>query len=330
MKKKILAGFVAASAIVGLTASPAFAEQFDVAGTQWDINSGSKFGVDQYSQTEKTAPYGAYSGDDIYLILDDPSSPGNDLTFDCSGVSDTLQADGDFFVECDNPANLLGGNLTWDGDITIFTGEYRGIVGRVVYTLTNTTSSNLTLDLRYKADTEECNVGDNVATSSGNIDTEPADSWLVCENDNDALESFAWGNNWMTSFVTDYGIDSCDVCVFKNDDFVLAANSSATFVFFLYSEGSTNAGNAFGDTEANIIAKATSYFDVTTLGASRLWEGLTTADNWNNVVGSGSGENSDTPSLPDTGVDAGGLLLAAAALLGLGAVIVVRRRSARA
>ena len=325
MKKKLIAGFAAAAAIVAVTATPAFAN-VTVDGTEWSFYGSFDFGVDQFGQEENGVPHGAYSGDGFKLVLDDPDFPGNDLNFDCAGSTQTTQADGDAILDCDNPSALLGGDLSWDADITVFSGDYRGIVGRMVYTLTNTTNADLTLDLRFDADTEECDSGSgNIATSSGDLTTAVGDAWLSCNNNNRAIETMAWGNNWMTSFAG--GDSGCDVCEFKNDNFVLAANSSVNLVFFLYSEGSTNNGATNGDTDANIIANATSYFDVTTLGTSRLWEDLTTAENWDLSSGAPSSED---PTLPNTGVDASGLLLAAAALIGLGAVIVIRRRSAQA
>ncbi len=329
MKKKLIAGLVAVTALIAMPATPAFADEtFTVDGTQWLINDTEDFGIDQFSADEKTAPYGAYSGDGFSLILDDPANPGSDLGFDCSGVTETAQTRGDVRIDCDSPSDLLGGDLTWDANITIFSGDYRGIVARVVYTLTNNTGTDMELDLRFVADTEECDAGGNIATSSGDLDTAPGDVWLSCSNDNDAVETFAWGNNWLTSFETDDAINACDVCVFKNDNLDITAGDTLTFAFFVYSEGSTDEGNAFGDTEDNIIANTTGYFDPETIGASRLWKDLTTTMNWAMVFG--SYEEPQEPTLPNTGVDASGLLLAAAALLGLGAVIVVRRRSARA
>ena len=324
MIRKVLAGIAVGAAFAAGTVAPAFAVTVD--GTDWSLSMGD-FGVNQFDNVQDTAPYGAYSGDGISLFLEDPSNAGSYLSFNCNNDTETTQDDGDVIVTCDDPTDLLSGDLVWDGDVTIFSGDYRGLVGRIVYTLSNTTSSPLTLDLRFEADTEECDGGSgNIATSSGDLDTDTGDSWLLCNNDNKAIEGFAWGNNWMNSFVTDDALNSCDVCDFDNDGYVLAANSTVTLVFFLYSEGSLDDSASYGDTNANIIANATSYFDVTTLGASRLWENLTTADNWNNVSSSAA----ETPSLPNTGVDVSGLLIAGLAIVGLGAVIVMRRRSAKA
>jgi LPXTG-motif cell wall-anchored protein len=332
MKKKLIAGLVAASALIAAPVTPAFADAtYVVDGTNWQINDTDDFGIEQFSEFENTAPHGAYSGDSFKLILDNPSNPGSDLSFNCAGVTPTVQSLGDLLVDCDSPSELLGGDLTWDANITIFSGDYRGLVARTVYTLTNTTGTDLNLDLRFVMDTEECQSGGNIATSSGNFDTDTGDVWLSCRNDNDAVETLAWGNNWLDSFETDDSLNACDVCIFKNDDLAISAGDTLTFAFFVYSEGSTNAGNPFGDTNDNIIANATGYFDLDTIGSSRLWKGLTTTMNWAMVFGTyQEPAEASGPSLPDTGVNAAGLLFAAFALLGLGAVIVVRRRSARA
>jgi len=328
MKKKILAGVAVAAILSAGAATPAFAVDYFVDGTKWSINDFADFGISQVGYPEDTAPYGAYSGDKFALRVEDPNSAGSYLQLDCAtAATATVDSDGDQFVECNDPVDLFNGDLTWDADLTIFSGDYRGLVGRLTYVLTNASASPLTLDLRYYADTEECSSGaGNIATSSGDLIADTSDSWLLCNNDNDAVEGLVWGNQWATDVSNDssqVNPTTCDLCYIDNNGYALAAGQSVTLVFFVYTEGSTAAGATFGASDETLISNITSYFDLNTLGSSRLWEGLTSADNWT-VTASSSAEE---PALANTGLDVSALVLAALALAGLGAVMIVRRRA---
>lgn len=329
MKKQLVVAGAVALAFAMASASPAFALPTTVDGTAWLLNSSDHFGVAQIGDVDNAPPFGALGGDGFDLKLRDPAFPDNNPTdFDCGSSTETIHADGDVVVDCVAPAALLEGDLTWDANLTIFSGDYNGLVGRLVYTLNNVTGTDMTLYLRLLVQTEECNQGvGNVATSSGDLNADATDSWLLCNNNNFALESAVWGTDWATSVSNDNSNNPvlADTWRLDNDAFILPAGESATFVFFVFSEGATSHGANYGDTDANLIAYMESLFDTTTLSTSRLWEDVDTADNWTFTSAS-----SDAPALPSTGVDVSGLVLAAVALLGMGAVIVVRRRSAKA
>lgn len=333
MKKLTLAVSGLAAAIAAGVASPAFAtSNYIVDGTTWTLRVDNGFGFEQLGSggSGDTPPYAAYAGDGMYPQLEDPAITGNYLSFDCaSPETATIEDDGDQLVECNDPTPLLGGDLTWDADLKIFSADYRGLVGRLTYVVTNEGDSPLTLNLRYFVNTEECNSGSsgegNVATSSGDLVASEEDSWLLCLNNNEALEGIVWGDRWATS-VTDTGEipnpTESDRYHVYNDGFVLDPGQTSTSVFFLYSEGATDHGATFGSTDAAAISNMTTYFDVDAIRSSRLWEGLTTVDNWSVPEAS-----AEVPTLPDTGVDATALVLASVALAGLGTVLIVRRRA---
>jgi LPXTG-motif cell wall-anchored protein len=328
MNKKVLASFAVTAILTVGVATPAFASDYVVDGTPWDVNSEGNFGVDQAGSNQNTAPYAAYSGDEFALKVEVPTTPGSYFTLDCaSAPTATVEDDNDQLVECNDPTDLLGGDLTWDADLKIFSGDYRGLVARLTYVLTNASASPLNLNLRFHADTEECDLGaGNIATSSGDLIASDADSWLLCNNDNRAVEGIVWGNQWATDVSNSASATNpttCDACYIDNDGFTLGAGQTATLVFFLYSEGSTSHGASFGADDDTLISNITSYFDLDTLGSSRLWEGLTSADNWSVTAASSAEE----PTLANTGLDVNALVLAAFALAGLGAVMIVRRRA---
>jgi hypothetical protein len=55
MKKKLIAGLVAASALIAMPTTPAFAEAtYVVDGTKWQINDTDDFGIEQFSYFENT------------------------------------------------------------------------------------------------------------------------------------------------------------------------------------------------------------------------------------------------------------------------------------
>ena len=327
MKRKIMTGVAVAAILTAGLATPAFADSYVVDGTSWNLQTTSAFGIDQAGDGENAAPYAAYAGDEYSLKVEDPSSPGNYLDLDCaSPATATVETDGDQLVDCNDPTSVLGGDLTWDADVKIFSGDYAGLVGRVTYVLTNASGSPLTLNLRYLVDTEECNQGvGNISTSTGDLVTDNTDSWLLCNNNNKSLEGIAWGDNWATDVSNEslqLNPTTCDECYIDSNGFALGAGQTVTLVFFLYAEGATDHGASYGTTDVAQTANMTSYFDVTTLGSTRLWEGLTTADNWTLTSSS-----TDAPALANTGLDVSALVLAAFALAGLGAVLIVRRRA---
>jgi hypothetical protein len=127
----------------------------------------------------------------------------------------------------------------------------------------------------------------------------------------------------------DVNVTTADAWLLEHDGFVISAGGTSTLVFVYYSEGATDHGASFGDTDANLIANTTSYFDLNTLGSARLWEDLTTAEKWTLASGGGSGSGEQTPALANTGVDLGSLVLVAFALVGLGGAIVLRCRVTR-
>lgn len=331
MKKVVVASFALATAMsVGL-ASPALATAYVVDGTTWLVRLTDNHALYQIGTggDGDTPPHAAYAGDRLTLEFEDPVNPGSYLRFECASPDTaTLEDDGDQLVDCNDPTPLLDGNLTWDGDIKIFSGDYRGLVGRLTYVTTNTGDSPLTLNLRYYVNTEECNGGvGNVATSSGDLVASEADSWLLCNNLNEALEGIVWGNNFASS-VTDDALTpnptGSDLYYIFNDGFVLDPGQTATFVFFLHSEGALDHGATLGDTDQAITSNMTAYFDVSTLASSRLWEGLTTADNWSLTV------PSPEEPLADTGFGSSRLsvvVVAGLALGVLGVVMSIRRRA---
>ncbi len=329
-KKKLLIAGAVAVAISVAGATPALA--LDVEGTPWNYHGAQEFGFEQVGAVQGALPYAAFSGDGMGLKIEDPQTPGSYLWFNCGSPSDeTVEDDLDVRIDCNNPDSYYGGDLTWDGTMTVFAGDLRGIVGRQVYTLTNASSSPLTLNLRYEFDTEECNSGvGNVGTSSGDTAMDDADAWLLCNNNDRALENHVWGDQFLTSWENNNSLNTIQADVWKidSDGFALAAGESATLVFFLYSEGALDHTSTVGDTDANILANATSYFDVTTMYGSHLWEDLTVAANWS--VSPPAPEVAEVPTLANTGTDTFGMLFAAIALAGVGVLIVARRRSARA
>lgn len=328
MKKNILAGATLATTMAIGLASPASATNYVVDGTLWSVMLGANHAFYQIGAggDGDTPPFAAYAGDRMTLEFEDPANPGVYLRPECaSPETATLEDDGDQLIDCNDPTPLLDGNLTWDGDIKIFSGDYQGLVGRLTYVMTNSGNSPLTLNMRYFVNTEECNtVVGNVATSSGDLVASEADSWLLCNNLNEALEGIVWGNNF-AELVTDNALTpdptGTDIYYIFNDGFVLDPAQTATFVFYLHSEGATDHGATLGDTDEAITSNMNTYFDLSTLGSSRLWEGLTSADNWSLTAPS-----AEEP-LADTGFDSSGLAVAGFALAGLGVAMFARRRA---
>jgi LPXTG-motif cell wall-anchored protein len=329
--KKSMTGVALATLMAFGAAMPAQAITQNVESTPWDLRDSTWFGIEQVGIGGiSQAPYGAYAGDGFVLKLENPTAPDQYLGLMCgSGGTSTSEDDGDFVLECDNP-NIGQGvtNITWDGTIKIFAGEYRGLVGRITYDVTNVSDAAAVMNWRFYGSTEECNSGvGNVATSSGDLAADTSDYWLLCNNNNNALEGIVWGTPWSSSVTNNNSNDPvlADNWFFDNDGVVLAPGDSLRYVFFIYSEGASDHGSNFGVTDAQGATNMATYFDTNTLYSSRLWEDLSVVDNW-----VGSGVAPEVPTLPDTGVNASGLLFAAFALLGLGAVIVVRRRSVTA
>lgn len=332
MKKLVLAAAALATTMTVGLASPASATDYVVDGTTWSVRLAPNHALYQIGTggNGDTPPYAAYAADRMTLEFEDPLNPGNYIRFECASPdTSTLEDDGDRLVDCNDPTPLLGGDLTWDGDIKIFSGEYRGLVGRLTYVMTNSGDSPLTLNMRYYANTEECDGGvGNVATSSGDLLASEADSWLLCSNLNEALEGIVWGNNF-AELVTDNALTpnptAADLYFIFNNGVVLDPGQTAEFVFFLHSEGAKDHGATLGDTDVAITSNMNKYFDLSTLGSSRLWEGLATPDNWSLTASSAE------ESLADTGRGSSGvsgILVAGLGLAGLGAVILRRRARA--
>lgn len=326
MKTRISIALVTGLAIGPLAASPAVAADID--GTTWSLNLGSNFGISQAGSEVDGGAHGAYAGDGYYMLFDAALADPNLTSFVCgSDASQTTEADGDILVECNDPVPMLEGDLEWDATIKLFSGEYQGLVGRTAYELTNVTDGDLTFNLQYHVNTEECQSGvGNVSTSSGDINVDTTDSWLLCNNDNKALEGIVWGNQWLTSWSNSNSDDpiKADLWRLNNSDVTLAAGETVTLVFFLHSIGANDHGGTIGDTDANVIANMVRWFDADDLPSSRLWEGLGEARNW-----SGAEVTDEPERLADTGGQVDTLVILALGLVAAGLVVAQRRRATR-
>lgn len=326
--KRILVGAVAAGVASGLAAAPAFATSNvtvdSVAWTYYNDTSNS-FGFSQIGDAEDLAPYGPYAGDGMWLRVEDPNVPGSYLELLCTSTTETTQADGDLGISCNSPIAPFAG-LDFTATATIFSGDYHGLIGRLVYNLTNSSGTDLALNLETYYNTEECDAGAGViGTSSADASVDNADSWMICNNDNKADEAMAWGDNWLTSWSNGNSNSptSADTWKFDNNGLTLPTGATKTFVFFFYSEGTTDHGATYGDTDANLVANMSRMFDdKTSLYSSRLWEDLGAAENW---AGSTDPATPSESALPNTGVDFMSLLAGGLALVLAGGIVVVTR-----
>lgn len=325
--KAIVSLAVSLGIVLGAGAQAQASVSPTVDGTSWEVSDLSSFGFSRIGYG--TAPYGAYGIDYFRLSVQNANANSWD-SLTCGANTPTTEADGDYLIDCSSGTSNSVSGLTWTGSAKLFSGPYLGLVGRLEYTLTNPTGSAMTIDARLQVDNEECNnsVG-NLTTSSGDQITTTADFWDICGNDNAATELSAWGNDFATSIVTSGTTSSSGNWQYVNSAVTLNPGASKTYVFFYYGVGSTTRSNANGITDDEAMVTASSYFDLCTIGDSRLWEGLSTVDNWDLAAASGC-DDSETEALAETGVSdtvSAGTL--AVGFLTLVAAVVLRRRRAQ-
>ena len=315
------------------TAHAAFSVTVD--GTPWSISDESSFGLSSVGTSPDAPPHGAYGIDYARLRVQVASTDSYD-TFRCLSSSPVIEADFDFVTDCSSGEIDSVANLSWTGGAKIFAGPYQGLVARLQYTVTNTSGSSKSLDFSYEINDEECDTGTagagNLSTSNGTTFATTADYWLTCGNNNNASETTAWGNTFASTMtVTGTSLDS-GYWAFNNTGVTLAAGESKNYVFFYYSVGSTTRGNSYGLTDSETIAKADEFFNLCNLEDSRLWEGITSADNWDfsQAINCASDENTGPEELANTGADSSALTgIAATSIVALAIAVAVRRRSIR-
>lgn len=303
----------------------------DVDGTSWSIAEGSQFGLSGVG-AQGQAPHGAYGLDSAGLRTQIASTATYD-SFRCLSNNQATESDNDFILDCLSGDNDAVADLAWTGNVKIFSGPYQGLVARLQYTVTNSSGSSKTLDFQYQVNDEECDLGiGNLSTSSGDPIATTSDYWLTCGNDNQANESSAWGNNFASTISFNGSSTSSGFWQFNNESVTLAAGESKNYVFFYYTVGSTTRGSSFGLTDAEAVVKADDFFNLCNLEDSRLWEGISAADNWDfsEAINCGSNEDGGSEGLANTGAEASALNgLVAVGLAALVTAVAVRRRSAR-
>lgn len=331
MKKIAILATTAALVFAGSTA--AMAADLNVDGTNWSTSTYA-FGINQVSNQWDIAnraglkPYGLDSTS--FRVSEHAAQNYNNLNCDVES-SITTDSDGSMTVGCDTPASPING-ITWTGNIKVFSGVYQGLVGRSTYTVTNIDEVERNLDFNYYVDTEECNGNSgsagNVATSSGDLDATNADHWLLCNNDNQALEGIIWGDHFATAVDGNDGPTASDEWGFTNDDgTILQPGESKTFVFFYYSVGALDHGNDAGLTDAAAGTYMVDNFTPAALKASALWDGVTEAYNWEAPAASTPKAKKKLANTGSTTNDA--LATLGLAVLGAGVAAIRRARSAR-
>lgn len=330
---KLAVGALALALTLGSQTAAHAAYSVTVDGTPWSISDGSAFGLSSVGTSTGIAPHGAYGIDYARLKVQVASTDTYD-TFRCLTSSPITESDSDFVIDCSSGDTDAVANLSWTGSAKIFAGPYQGLVARLQYTVTNTSGSSKSLDFRYEIDDEECMTGaggtGNLSTSDGDTFAATSDHWLTCGNNNSATETTAWGNTFAsTTTVTGTSADS-GYFAFSSNSVTLAAGESKSYVFFYYSVGSTTRGSSYGLTDAEAVDKADEFFNLCNLGDSRLWEGITDADNWDfsQATNCESDESAGPEELANTGADSSALAgLAATSLVAMAIAIAVRRRS---
>ncbi|MCF8546656.1 MAG: hypothetical protein K9G02_01900 [Microbacteriaceae bacterium] len=331
---KLAAGALALALTLGSQTAAHAAYSVTVDGTGWSISDQSSFGLSSVG-TNGNWPHGAY-GIDYARLKVQVASTGTYDTFRCLTSSPITEADSDFVIDCSSGDTDAVAGLSWTGSAKIFAGPYQGLVARLQYTVTNTSGSSKTLDFKYEIDDEECNTGvngaGNLSTSNGTTLAMTSDYWLTCGNNDQASETTAWGNTFASTMTVTGTSSDSGYWAFNNENVTLAAGESKNYVFFYYSVGSTTRGNELGLTDAETIAKADEFFNLCNLGDSRLWEGITSADNWDfsQAINCASDENSGSEGLANTGADSSALTgLVATSIVALTAAVAIRRRSIR-
>jgi hypothetical protein len=327
MKKFAL---IAAAAASLLTVSALPANAYSMGDVVWDISSSSSWGPNQIGSfagdnSADLPPDAPYALDDFYLDVEDPLDAGQYMPIECPANPSSITVDGDDSVlTCDEFDTKITG-LDGAGEIRVFGGDYRNLIGRVTYELTNTTGTDITNGFDFFFDSEECDSGaGNIATSSGDLEFTDADTWVLCNNDNRALEGAVFGGSWITSIEYEgdnLGADEHDV---YNDSLTIPAGETVTLAFFIYSTGALDHGQTHGLTDAAATSFMQNTFDPETIKSSHLWVGLDTAANWDGVDSAGGGND-----LADTGTEPIGVLALGAVFLAAGVGIVARRRLTR-
>ncbi len=274
----------------------------------------------------------------------------NDLdSFICAGDDvGTLEGDGDYLVNCEEFQDSHVEGIQWTGNVKVFDGDYLGLVARQVVSLKNTTGADIVIDYEYDINTEECNISDGGAgttgTPDGDLIVESGETWWAGSNDDDALEGIAFGTDGYArgdgndnAADEGFGILADDTIIdaeginhfyaWNDAGVTVPAGTTINFVYFYSSIGAgdhgSDADGAMTDAEFNAQTAALFGTPATLLANTRLMEGIAGgAYNW----------ESRPAALASTGVtgDAltAGLAGGIAALLGGVLLVATRRRHA--
>jgi len=325
--KKFAMIAAATASLLAVSALPANAS-FDgnIGDVNWSVNTSSSWGINQIGESNvNNAPDGPYALDGFWLEIEDPTSADDYLSLGCPANPSSFTVDGnDSLISCaDMDTHVTG--LDGTGEIRVFGGDYRNLVARVSYTLTNTTGTDMNRKFDFYFNTEECNNGvGNIATSSGDLPFTAEDTWMLCNNDNQAVEGAAFGPSWTTSIDYSGTNVSSDQFNVYNSSVLIPAGGSVTLVYYVYSIGALDHDQTFGVTDAAATTFMQNTFDPATIGSSHLWVGLDNAANWNGVGTAGGGND-----LAETGTEPIGVLALGALFLATGVGIVARRRLTR-
>lgn len=335
MKKR----FAAAAVVLAALAVPAVA---GAAPTSW--SSGIWVGEENCS-----------TGTCTYWDLSDDGGIGHSYVY-----VDGLQF-GNVICGTEGELNLDGNSLTSNGDMMIDTDangdkvvtgtgyfvtgldatvEYRayaeGDLLRMVYVVTNNTGSAVTVNPSVYEDPSDSYPDNETAgygastTTDGDDQVETTDRWYVMYEPTEPAGIYGrfWGSQ---DDISISGVNSFDITASQNSDDVdfgsvtIPAGGSYQWIFFHkylswgYDAAATNDANR--DAQAAVAATADDEFGASLALTGRLSRNLdgTILNNW--------GYSGEPETLPTTGSDSTGLVLAGLTLAIMGGAVLVRRRA---